>query len=124
MVTESLGVRPVVQINMDALTIEDLDKNWPVVQLGKLKSEGDDNGDTNVAELTAYPILSSGAKGTKTQRLQQALIDQGYLSGKADGDFGKKTEEAVKKAQKAFGMEQTGIADDVFQKRLYGEWTY
>ena len=42
-------------------------------------------------------------------------------SGKADGDFGKKTEKAVRKAQEAFGMEQTGIADDAFQRRLFGE---
>ena len=69
-----------------------------------------------------YTNMTIGDKGEDVQRLQQALLKQGYLSGKADGDFGKKTEEAVKKAQKAFGMDQTGIADDAFQKRLFGEW--
>ena len=53
--------------------------------------------------------------------LQQALIAQGVLSGKADGDFGNKTTEAVKKAQAAFGMEATGIADSSFQKKLYSK---
>ena len=91
----------------------------PTTLQSMLKSENDDNADANGVELTAYPMLSSGSKGTETQRLQEALIDQGYLSGKADGDFGKKTEGAVQEAQKAFGMEQNGIADDAFQKSYF-----
>jgi len=66
-----------------------------------------------------YTALEKGSKGDDVKTLQQALIDQGYLSGKADGDFGNKTVQAVKAAQKAFGMEETGIADDAFQKKLY-----
>ena len=44
-----------------------------------------------------------------------------YLTGKADDDFGNKTVDAVKKAQKAFDIEETGTADDAFQEKLYGE---
>ena len=29
------------------------------------------------------------------------------------------TEEAIKAAQRAFGMEETGIADNAFQQKLY-----
>lgn len=43
--------------------------------------------DTN-QDMTRAPI-KIGSKGPEVQRLQQALIDQGYLSGKADGDFWK-----------------------------------
>ena len=68
-----------------------------------------------------YPTLQIGSKGDDVVRLQQALIDGGYLSGRADGDFGKGTEAAVKAAQQAFGLEQTGAADDALQKKLYGE---
>ena len=68
-----------------------------------------------------YPTLQKGAKGDDVVRLQQALIDGGYLSGKADGDFGGMTETAVKAAQEALGVEATGVADDALQHQLYGE---
>lgn len=92
-------------------------KNWHL-----LKNEPDLESDNTDTELSSrYATLSKGANGENVQKLQDALINAGVLEGKADGDFGKKTEEAVKKAQKTFGMEQTGIADDAFQKKLYGE---
>ena len=53
--------------------------------------------------------------------LQQALIEQGYLTGKSDGIFGNMTAEAIKKAQSAFGMDVTGVADSAFQNKLYSE---
>ena len=53
-------------------------------------------------------------------KLQLALRDQGYYSGKADGGYGPMMVEAVKKAQAAFGLEETGIADIAFQQHLYG----
>jgi len=68
-----------------------------------------------------YPTLQKGDKGDNVVRLQKALIAGGYLTGKADGDFGKGTEAAVKKAQEALGLEATGVADDALQKALYGE---
>ena len=66
-----------------------------------------------------YSTLQKGAKGEDVIVLQQALIDQGFLEGTADGDFGSKTEQAIKDAQKKFEMEQTGIADAAFQQRLH-----
>lgn len=68
------------------------------------------------AEAVEYTI---GCAGNEVIQLQQALIDQGFLSGSADGQFGNKTAEAVKAAQKAFGMAETGIADETFQNELY-----
>lgn len=91
-----IGVRPVIRIKTAGLTSK-----------------------SNSAETKAYETLSKGTKGEQVKVLQQALIEQGYLSGKADGDFGNMTAEAIKKAQSAFGMEATGVADSAFQNELY-----
>ena len=68
-----------------------------------------------------YAPLEVSSRGDDVKALQQKLIDLGYLTGSADGAFGAMTEQAVKDAQAAFGMEQTGVADDAFQKRLFSE---
>ena len=69
----------------------------------------------------ALAELSIGSKGSEVVKLQQALIDQGYLNGKADGDFGKKTEEAVKAFQRANNLPETGVADSDTQASLFGK---
>lgn len=66
-----------------------------------------------------YEALEKGDKGEAVKTLQEALISAGYLSDKADGVFGNKTAEAVEKAQADFGFDQTGVANDAFQKMLY-----
>lgn len=60
-----------------------------------------------------------GSRGEDVQALQERLIELGYLDGTADGIYGNMTTEAVKQAQQAMDMEQTGIADAVFQQHLY-----
>ena len=42
-----------------------------------------------------YPELSVGKNGEATKRLQQRLIELGFLSGKADGYYGEQTKAAV-----------------------------
>ena len=42
-----------------------------------------------------YPELSVGKNGDATKRLQERLIELGFLDGKADGMFGKQTKAAV-----------------------------
>ena len=66
-----------------------------------------------------YTILQRGIKSDEVLAMQNRLIELGYLTGDVDGSFGPKTEEAIKAAQAAFGMEQTGIADNAFQQKLY-----
>ena len=44
-------------------------------------------------------------------RLQQALIDLGYLDGTADGRFGKKSRQALMAFQTDMGLEPTGASD-------------
>ena len=68
-----------------------------------------------------YPVLKTGSKGEAAKKLQQALIDQGFLNSKADGAYGKVTAAAVAEFQKSVGLEATGVADAATQSALYGE---
>ena len=69
-----------------------------------------------------YSALAAGSKGDEVMKLQQRLIELGYLAeGSADGDFGSKTADAVRAAQTAFGMTSDGIASNEFQHQLYSE---
>ena len=52
-----------------------------------------------------------GSRGDGVARLQQALVDRGYLDDAADGDFGPRTEAALMRLQADYGLEQTGVAD-------------
>ena len=70
-------------------------------------------------EETVYTILQRGIKSDEVANLQARLIQLGYLTGTADGSFGAMTEEAIKKAQEAFGMEANGVADGAFQQKLF-----
>ena len=54
--------------------------------------------------------LSLNSTGDNVKSLQKSLISLGYLKGKADGVFGSKTEEAVKKFQKANDLTVDGLA--------------
>ena len=66
-----------------------------------------------------YPVLQRGLVSDDVLNLQNRLAELGYLSATPDGTFGQKTEDAIKSAQAAFGMEETGIADNAFQQKLY-----
>lgn len=66
-----------------------------------------------------YTTLTRGDKSDAVLDLQKRLIDLGYLSGTADGNYGEKTQNAVRAAQKYFGMEENGTATPDFQARLY-----
>lgn len=68
-----------------------------------------------------YDTLQKGNKSDAVADLQARLIELGYLDGKADGDYGGKTVTAVKTAQKVYGMQETGVADNAFQQRLFAE---
>ena len=48
-----------------------------------------------VCTVPYYPELSVDVNGDATRRLQQKLIDLGYLTGTADGYYGEKTQNAV-----------------------------
>ncbi len=52
-----------------------------------------------IATVPYYPDLSLDVNGSATQRLQEKLIQLGYLDGRADGFYGAKTQEAVKQLE-------------------------
>ena len=63
--------------------------------------------------------LKNGSRGEEVRKLQQALIDLGYLKGTADGIFGNKTENAVRDFQKAKKLNVDGLAGKKTQELLY-----
>lgn len=56
-----------------------------------------------------WPILRPGMRNSEVTKLQQQLQKLGFLKGGIDGDFGPTTEEAVKAAQKRYGLEPDGV---------------
>lgn len=61
-------------------------------------------------------VLRKGDNGYEVVILQTALTEKGYSLGNIDGDFGKKTEAAVKSFQDDNGLRADGIVDA-------GTWT-
>ena len=68
----------------------------------------------------AYKTLRRGAAGADVERLQQALIELGYLAGAADGVFGQNTLDAVMLFQAVNGLSADGIAGAQTQTVLFG----
>lgn len=60
------------------------------------------------------PELKKGDKGKPVKKLQHLLIDSGLSLGPdgADGEFGARTEKAVKLVQKKLNREMTGLSDE------------
>lgn len=66
-----------------------------------------------------YTLLQKGSEGAEVTKLQNRLIQLGYMADKADGDYGGVTEKAVKLFQASLGWEQTGVATASLQSYLY-----
>ena len=58
----------------------------------------------------AYKILRKGDRGDNVKKLQERLIELGYLTGKADGAYGNQTRRAVLLFQSANGLTRDGVA--------------
>ena len=65
-----------------------------------------------------YTTLSNGSTGEEVRELQQALIELGFLSGTADGIFGNKTENAVRKFQKKYKLTVDGLAGKTTREKI------
>lgn len=63
--------------------------------------------------------LEKGAEGSDVRRLQTRLTTLYYLTDGIDGIFGSNTQSAVKYFQKHNDLEQTGVADEQTQLKLY-----
>ncbi len=66
-----------------------------------------------------YVTLRPGNSGVLVNNLQQALKNQGYLSGVVDGKYGVSTMEAVQRFQADHGLSQDGIAGAATQRTLF-----
>ena len=56
----------------------------------------------------AATVLEVGSSGADVKKVQQKLIDWGYLNGTADGKYGEKTRAAVTAFQKKNGLSADG----------------
>lgn len=74
---------------------------------------------TTPTQEIGYTSLSRGSKGTEVKNLQKRLIELGYMTGSADGDFGSKTETAVKLFQQTVGYSTNGVASVGLQNLLF-----
>ena len=78
---------------------------------------------TPTPEPTPVPDVSRtlhpGEKSDAIKEMQEALIAQGYLDAEATGYYGQQTMNAVKAAQKAFGLTVDGVAGKQFFSKLY-----
>lgn len=64
------------------------------------------------ATAAASILVKEGSKGEAVQRVQELLIEQGFLEGEADGDCGPRTVEAIKAFQKSRGLTEDGVCGD------------
>ena len=74
---------------------------------------------TSAPTSEAARTLKKGSTGTDVKKLQQALIDLGYLSDTADGTFGAKTQDAVTLFQAVNGLDADGLAGAKTQALLF-----
>ena len=81
---------------------------------------------TTFVTVTAPPdggmiTLKEGDEGILVKNLQQALTDQGYYKGQADGFYGSETRESVISFQHARHLVEDGMAGIDTQSALYAE---
>lgn len=68
----------------------------------------------------AYKNIEYGDKGNNVRKLQERLIELGYLpEGAADGSFGYQTARAVREFQGKNGLNRDGVAGPATLTRLY-----
>lgn len=74
---------------------------------------------SSVALAASFPVRE-GSRGEVVREVQQQLIDQGYLEDGADGVCGPRTVAAIKKFQRAAGLEADGICGRATYRALTG----
>ena len=97
---------------------KDVDATMRGVSTGTTTTEPKGENTVNI-ELT---VLKRGSKGDQVKAVQRMLYSMGYDLGasKVDGDFGSKTEAAVRAYQKKNGLEADGIVGSATWKKLLG----
>lgn len=75
-----------------------------------------------LSPVPARSILKKGDTGAEVKALQNRLIELGFLSGAADGDYGNGTRAAVTEFQKANGLDADGVAGNKTLTTLYSDY--
>ncbi len=86
-------------------------KGTPTPTVGPTLAPGED--------ASSYQVLQSGSDGNQVMALQEALIELGYLTGKADGVYGSGTAQAVMAFQRQNDYPITGIVDANLQAFIF-----
>jgi peptidoglycan hydrolase-like protein with peptidoglycan-binding domain len=68
--------------------------------------------------LFEKPLLRRGSRGELVRRVQQVLKDSNFYKGVVDGDFGSRTEDAVKALQKDGSLVVDGVITNETWKAL------
>ena len=74
--------------------------------------------------MAASILVREGSRGAPVRRVQSLLIDQGYLTGEADGVCGPHTVAAIRKFQAANGLTVDGICGNGTYQVLSGGEDY
>lgn len=82
----------------------------PAVTPSVPQASGEEQVKRGKANAASNPILQLGSKGAAVRTLQQ-LLNKAGVKCATDGDFGQKTEAAVKDFQSKVGLEPTGIVN-------------
>jgi len=81
-------------------------------------TESKNTGNTVVPNASTDQYLKIGMEGDNVIQLQKWLKNQGFYTGKIDGQFGNYTEQAVKNFQKFVGIKPDGIVGTVSQEYM------
>ena len=68
-----------------------------------------------------YTTLRPGDDGANVVKLQENLIELGFLKSRADGRYGSQTKAAVSAFQKMYGLTVDGVAGNETQTLLFSE---
>ena len=75
--------------------------------------------ESGIPTEASYETLRRGTQSAEVARMQQTLIDLGYLTGEPDGNYGSATEKAVKAFQKTNSLNADGTAGSATLSQLY-----
>lgn len=104
------AVRPVIRIEAETMEIVKEPETEPETEPEEETQIPEDSSKLQALADTLTP-LQPGMQGEEVRALQSQLIELGLLQDNADGDYGPKTEAAVRAFQQEQGLEETGMAD-------------
>ena len=86
-----------------------------------IKDDPGMSGIKSIAQISVPNTSSPGSSGKHVKTLQQALKLKGYYKGMVDSSYGKGTQDAVKRYQRAVGLSADGIAGFSTIRKLFGK---